>query len=118
MRLPLLLVVGVVPPPWPYPPLPYPLPLLLGVVPPVEEAVPVPLVVLPQAVKRTMKVTKTRMLNQERILACVVERVLCIASSSFTCGDIASGDTGNVNESYTDLLFYTDRSYKEDFQNW
>src|SRR5262245_25875422 len=99
MRLPELLVVGVVPPPWPYPPLPYPLPLLLGVVPPVEEAVPVPLVVLPQAVKRTMNVMQTSILYQLRILACDVERALRITFSSFTCGDIASGDTGNVNES-------------------
>jgi hypothetical protein len=118
MRLPELLVVGVVPPKWPYPALPYPLPLLLGVVPPDEETVPVPLVVLPQAVKRTIHVTKTSRLNQPRILVCVVERVLRITFSSFPCGDIASGDSGNENELCNDLLFYTDRSYKEDFQNW
>jgi hypothetical protein len=76
MRLPELLVVGVVPPPLPYLPPPYPLPLLVGVVPPVEEAVPVPFVVLPQAVKRTMNVTKTSILYQLRIPAFDVERLL------------------------------------------
>jgi hypothetical protein len=78
MRLPELLVVGVVPPPPPYLPPPYPLPLLVGVVPPVEEAVPVPLVVLPQAVKRTMNVMKISILYHLRILAFDVERVLRI----------------------------------------
>jgi hypothetical protein len=106
MRLPELLAVGVFPPPPPYLP-PYPLPLVVGVVPPVEEAVPVPLVVLPQAVKRTMHVTKTRILNQPRILACVVKRLLRITFSSFTCGDIC-----NENESCNDLLVYTYWSYK------
>jgi hypothetical protein len=117
MRLPELLVVGVVPPPPPYLPPLYPLPLLVGVVPPVEEAVPVPLVVLPQAVKRTIHATKTSILNQLRNQACVVERLLRITFSSFACGVIASGDTCNENKSCNDLLVNTYRSYKEDFQN-
>ena len=110
-------MVGVVLPPLPYPPPPYPLQLPLGVVPPVEEAVPVPLVVLPQAEKRTIHMTKTSRLNQLRILSCVAERVLRITFSSFTCGDIASGDSGSENKSWNDLLVDTDWSYKDVFQN-
>jgi hypothetical protein len=95
MTLPVLLVVGVVPPP-----------LLVGVVPPVEGVVPEPLVLLPvllpQAATRTMSVANTKRLNQVRILTCEVKRLLCIMFSFF-----ASGDTYNENESNNDLMIIT-----------
>src|SRR6266568_3269246 len=83
MTLPEVLGVGVVPPPLPYLP-PSPLLLLVvGVVPPVVEAVPDPLVVLPQAATRTTSVANTKRLHQVRNLARGVKRVLYIMFASF-----------------------------------
>ena len=102
MTLPVLLVVGVVPPPLPYlPPL-----LIVGVVPPVVAVVPDPLVVLPvllpQAATRTTSNTNAMILHQVRVLMNEVNRVLCMMFSSFTCGDI-----GNEHESCNDLMIDT-----------
>ena len=102
MALPVLLVVGVVPPPLPYlPPL-----LVVGVVPPVVAVVPDPLVVLPvllpQAATRTTSNTNARILHQVRVLLGEVKRVLCMMFSSFSCGDIC-----NKHEPCNDLIIYT-----------
>jgi hypothetical protein len=110
MTLPVLLVVGVTPPPLPYlPPL-----LLVGVVPPVVAVAPDPLVVLPvvlpQAATRTTSTTNASILHQVRILMGEVKRVLCMMFSSFSCGDIC-----NEHESCNDLLIYTHRGYKDVF---
>src|SRR6266849_5616400 len=86
MTLPEVLAVGVVPPPLPYLPPPPLLLLVVGVVPPAVEAVPDPLVVLPQAATRRTSVANTKRLHQVRYLAREVKRVLCIMFSSFACG--------------------------------
>jgi len=99
MRLPELLLVGVIPPPLPYLPPPYTLLLLVvGVVPPAEEVVPDSLVLLPQAAKRTTSVANTNILDKVRILACKVKKLLSITFSSFI-----SGDTCTENESSNDI---------------
>jgi hypothetical protein len=106
MTLPVLLVVGVTPPPLPYlPPL-----LLVGVVPPVVAVAPDPLVVLPQAATRTTSNTNASILHQVRVLICEVKRVLCITFSSF-----AYGDSCRENKLRNDLLIYTHRGYKDVF---
>jgi hypothetical protein len=64
------------------------------VVPPVDEAVPDPFVVLPQAARMTTSVANTRILHQVRGLAYEVKKVLYIMLSS-----LASGDTCNEKES-------------------
>ncbi len=70
MSVPELLAVGVVPPPPYCPPL-----LVVGVVPAVEGADPV--VLLPQAVKRTTRVAMSAQ-HQERVVAREGERLLNI----------------------------------------
>jgi hypothetical protein len=112
MTLPVLLVVGVVPPPLPYlPPL-----LVVGVVPPEVAVVPDPLVVLvvvlPQAATRTASNTNAKILHQVRVLMGEVKRVLCIKVSSFAYSEICS-----ENKSRNDLLIYTHRGYRDVFQN-
>src|SRR5713101_4812027 len=108
MTLPVLLAVGVVPPPLPY----LPPPLLVGVVPPVVAVVPDPLVVLPvllpQAATRTTSNPNARILHQVRILTCEVKRVLCMMFSSFSCGDICI-----ENKPRNDLMIYTHRGYRD-----
>src|SRR5713101_5925179 len=107
MTLPVLLAVGVVPPPLPY----LPPPLLVGVVPPVVAVVPDPLVVLPvllpQAATRMTSNTNARILHQVRVLMGVVNRVLGMMFSSFAYSDICS-----ENKSRNDLMIYTHRGYR------
>ena len=110
MTLPVLLDVGVTPPPLPY----LPPPLLVGVVPPVVTVAPDPLVVLPvvlpQAATRTTSTTNASILHQVRVLICEVKRVLCITFSSF-----AYGDSCRENKPRNELLIYTHRGYKDVF---
>src|SRR2546430_2402886 len=107
MTLPVLLVVGVTPPPLPYlPPL-----LLVGVVPPVVAVAPDPLVVLPvvlpQAATRTTSTTNASILHQVRVLMGEVNRVLCMMLSPFSCVDCC-----RETESRFDLMIYTHRGYR------
>jgi hypothetical protein len=85
--LPPLLVVGVVPPPFPYlPPL-----LLVGVVfcevLVVEELEPELLPVLPQAAKRSMSVTATSTPGQVRDREWERKSLLCMVFFSFACAE-------------------------------
>jgi hypothetical protein len=97
MRLPLLLAVGVFPPPLPYLPGLYPLALLVGVVPPDPEL----LVLLPQAAKSMTSVATMRTQYHPWLEPFEMKRLRRIMVSS-----LASGDNCNENESCNQVMIY------------
>jgi hypothetical protein len=109
MRLPLLLVVGVTPPPLPYLPGLYPLLLLVGVVPPDPEL----LGLLPQAARSKTSVATMRIQHHASLEPFEIKRLRCIMVSF-----LASDDAAKRNKSCDDgdLQLYTYESYNDVFK--